>query len=162
MAVDRVGAYQLLQTILVPHCTSHTLHPLLVVFGCVPKHSQVQRLESSEASALAAAEAARQQLREANQARLAAAAAAAETGSSSAVLSGRVAQLESQVEACRDETTDLSRQVDVLQVGIRMGSLHTWGCVTLLEPTALGLDNDVTIDKHAQAWCISLVYVLPS
>lgn len=77
---------------------------------------QVQRLESSEAAAQAAAEAARQQLREANQARLAAAAAAAETGSSSAVLAQRVAQLESQVQACRDEALDLSRQVDALQV----------------------------------------------
>lgn len=77
---------------------------------------QVQRLESSEAAAQAAAEAARQQLREANQARLAAAAAAAETGSSSAVLAQRVAQLESQVQTCRDEALDLSRQVDALQV----------------------------------------------
>ncbi len=77
---------------------------------------QVQRLESSEAAATAAAEAAQQQLRESNRARLAATAAAAETGSSSDVLAGRVAQLESQVEQCRDETRDLSHQVDALQV----------------------------------------------
>jgi hypothetical protein len=77
---------------------------------------QVQRLESSEAAASAAAEAAQQQLREANRARLAAAAAAAETGSSSDVLAGRVAQLESQVEQCRDEARELSHQVDALQV----------------------------------------------
>lgn len=77
---------------------------------------QVQRLESSEAAAATAAEAAQQQLRDANRARLAAAAAAAETSSSSDVLAGRVAQLEAQVEQCRDEARELSHQVDALQV----------------------------------------------
>lgn len=89
--------------------------------------SQVERLESSEAAAQAAAEAARQQLREANQARLAAAAAAADSGSSSAVLNARVAQLESQVEACRDESRQLSRQVDALQVCVLHRHAGCWG-----------------------------------
>jgi hypothetical protein len=125
--------------------TAYSLHYtlLLTCLYCQRTHPQVQRLESSEASAQAAAEAARQQLREANQARLAAAAAAAETGSSSAVLSGRVAELESQVEVCRDETTDLSRQVDVLQVG-----KHTSGLGFLvMSRFAFASSCDVTIAK---------------
>lgn len=86
--------------------------------------AQVQHLESSEAAAQAAAEAARQQLRDANQARLAAAAAAADSGSSGELLAGRVAQLEAEIECCRDEARELSRQVDTLQVRLLQG---IWG-----------------------------------